>query len=79
MSFRDFENLNDSIILMFNNDDKRNDTIIEEKSFPPYVKNIEKKFNMYNKENESMISEDNKNINNNDDIFNNFGFNQIKI
>ncbi len=79
LSHRDLENLNDSIILMFNSDDKKNDTIIEERSLPPVIKNIDNKFNLFNKENESVNSENNDKIINGDNIFDNFGFNQIKI
>ncbi len=73
---RDLDNLNDSIILIFNNDDKKNETIIDEKSVPPVIKNIDNKFNPF-KEDESVNSE--KKILYSDNLFDNFGFNQIKI
>ena len=79
LSYRDLENLNDSIILMFDNDDKKNDTIIKERTLPSVIKNVDNKFNLYNKENESVNSENNEKIINGDNIFDNFGFNQIKI
>ncbi len=64
---------------MFNTDDKKNDTVIEERSIPPVIKNIDNKFNIFNKENESVNSENNNKIINGESIFDNFGFNQIKI
>lgn len=79
LSYRDLENLNDSIILMFNNDDKKNDTIIEERSLPPVIKNIDHKFNLFNKENESVLTVKDKKMINGDNLFDNFDFNQIKI
>lgn len=71
--------MNDSIILMFDNDEKKNDTIIKERTLPPVIKNIDQKFNLSNKDNESINSENDKKIINGDNIFDNFGFNQIKI
>jgi hypothetical protein len=58
-------------------DNKKNDTIIDEKTLPPLMNNIDNKFNrLLNSE----VSETNEKMNiENDDLFDNFGFNQIKI
>ncbi len=65
---------------MYNNDDKKNDTIIDEKTILPVIKNIQNKFDFnINKDNESLNSEINKKIINDDNLFNDFGFNHIKI
>ena len=61
--------------LKLNSDDnKKNDTIIDEKTLPPLMNNIDNKFNrLLNSE----VSETNEKMNiENDDLFDNFGFNQ---
>lgn len=51
--------------------------MIDERTVPPIIKNLESKFT--NKDSESLMSESNKVQTNPDNLFDNFGFNQIKI
>jgi hypothetical protein len=75
---RDFDNLNDSIVLIINTEDNiKNEGILVKKALPHYNNDIDNKIiNLLNSE-ESDRTE--RIMIENDDLFDNFGFNQIKI